>query len=114
LENPLDDEIDVERIAFVAQEKRFLTVANENETVVWNDMGDVRSKFRRHLSMLQYATSIDARHESASKYNAKPRCEVASPAEFRRGAELAQSLVERNRQDAVLLTLPARGCAEDR
>src|ERR1700732_1575652 len=59
-EEPLDDEIDVERIASVAQEERLLTVADENETVMRNAIGRAGSKFRRHVSMLQYALRSDA------------------------------------------------------
>src|SRR6266403_5832204 len=59
-EEPLDDEIDVERVASVAQEESLLTVANEDKTVMWNAIGRAGSKFRRHVWMLQYAASIDA------------------------------------------------------
>jgi hypothetical protein len=59
LENPLNNEIDVQCIAPVAQEKRLLAIANENETTV----GNVRPGFRRHScdapnSMLQFDPNI--------------------------------------------------------
>src|SRR6266403_2450686 len=49
LENSLNDKPDALRIALVTQEKRLLTVADQNESI----MGDGRLGFRGHSTMLQ-------------------------------------------------------------
>ena len=52
-ENLLDDQIDIKRAASVTQEKSLLTIADENETVMGNDVGARRGSmefsFRNHL-----------------------------------------------------------------
>jgi hypothetical protein len=55
LENLLDDQIDIQRAASVTQEKSLLTVADENETVMGNDVGarSMEFSFHNHLPMLQ-------------------------------------------------------------
>jgi hypothetical protein len=56
-ENLLDDQIDIQRAASVTQEKSLLTIADENETVMGNDIGARRRSlefsFHNHLPMLQ-------------------------------------------------------------
>ena len=55
LENSLDHEPDALRATFVAKEKRLLTIADQNESIV----GNVRSGFRGHFDSSS-AVSFDA------------------------------------------------------
>jgi hypothetical protein len=102
LENLLDDQIDIQRAASVTQEKRLLTVADENETVMGNDVrpgrGSMEFSFRNdHLPVLQmrmvrYAIrrrsseTTQRSHDSENVTRDPPRTRPAKLPDLRRSA----------------------------